>query len=141
MNDEETRELDIILLSLTLDKQEEELVAERPTIFTDAYLDNLRAVALHHWPLILAAQLDKAKRGDTASAKFLTDLLEPLRDSGSVVPNSPLLEWEELAIELRNLLDIEISAETFVVLVLRALMDKPTEYTMELLGDKLIRIN
>lgn len=97
------------------------LIANNPQIFADQFRETSQAISLLEWPLIMAVQVDKAKRGDTTSAKFITDLLTPLLTTNEDSQIEQAI-WESLAIELRDKLGLETSAEKLVESILRKLI-------------------
>jgi hypothetical protein len=104
---------------ITLTKDETELTKEHPEYSVDIWDETQNAIMLKHWRYVMQAQVVKALRGDTASAKFLTDFAQEMvsnsreKDNAYNVPS-----WEEKAIAIRDSLGVEVSAEVLVELLL-----------------------
>lgn len=77
--------------------------------------------AATYLPAIISAQLTRAVKGDTTSAKFVLEYCSPAFLVSSELEGSHAA-WEELAIELRNKLQLEISAEILVELLLKSML-------------------
>lgn len=118
-------DMDKLLLELNelesefrLTPADKELIQNNPGILPEIWGDTSKAIMLHHFREIMGAQVAKAKKGDTAAAKFLIDFANPGEISGEIAGENP---WEDAAIYLRDKLGLELSAETFVALVLESL--------------------
>lgn len=105
---------------ITLTEEDKQFILNNPTVFADIWSGTSEAILLKHWPFIMLAQVSKAKRGDTASAKFITDFISTLatQSSGTVVESQ---EWEQEAIKLRDKLGAEVSALEMVDTILAKL--------------------
>lgn len=89
--------------------------------------------AATYLPEIISAQLTKAVSGDTTSAKFVIEYSSPaFLVSGQLEGRNAA--WEDLAIELRNNLQLEISAEILVELLLKAMLKKPNNEVLNMLA-------
>jgi len=120
MNDSQFDLTDIALISLS--KENEELLANNPIAIGQLIGDTAKGIALNSWPLIMIAQVTKAMKGDTTSAKFISDFIDSHIDLNANDSHSKGDEWESLSIQLRDTLQLEISAENLIVLVLKKLI-------------------
>lgn len=118
-------EKESIIDDITLSESDRQFILNNPTIFSDIWSGTIEATLLKHWPLILGAQVIKAKGGDTAAAKFITEFVETLGNKQSLEANGSSSEWEDKAIEIRDKVGIEISAESLVTLLLDKLSKWP----------------
>jgi len=123
MDKEIIDELNAELDRVSLNESESAALRANPLLMNDLWDDVTQSLLIKQWPMIMLAQTDKALRGDTASAKFITDIVEELgksRPDSSVVLDKA--EWENKAIELRDRLELEVSAQILVELCLDKLI-------------------
>jgi hypothetical protein len=106
-----------LLASVSLEEELLDLARTTPTVFNDTWNQTKQAILLKHWPLIMANQVEKAKRGDTASAKFITDFVQDLATTTSGSQQIDAV-YEIKAIELRDYIGLEISAEALIDILL-----------------------
>lgn len=89
------------------------LLNEHPEILNNEFKEVKEAITLFHLKTIMDAMVEKAKTGDTPAARFIVEFAtpEPIseRKSGEVG------KWEEHAINLRDKLGLNMSAEDLVV--------------------------
>jgi len=107
---------------LKLTDLERETIRSNPNYLASDFQDKKHSLYLHHLGSILAAQIEKAGRGDTAAAKFLVDLCAPGAYEGDEGERDPVA-WEQAAIRVRNELGLDISAEVLVLKLLSAPID------------------
>lgn len=119
-------ELELDLEEIQLTEEEKQSILNNKQLFNALWLETTDALIIKHWPFIMIAQAEKAKRGDTASAKFITDFIADRATQTHDTGNNLTGElWEEKAILLRNQLGLEIGAGDLVLLILNKLLEKP----------------
>lgn len=101
--------------NLSLNELENEFLSSTPGVLPKLWQDTGKAIGLHYFKAIMQSQIDKALRGDTAAAKFITEFATPTDDSSAASINT--FKWEEQVISIRNRLNLELSAEDLVLLV------------------------
>jgi hypothetical protein len=118
-------EMDDELPVLKLGAELTELIAVNPSVFADEITEIKQSIILLHWRAIIARQIEKAKKGETASAKFLEDYISTIVDKSeqSMGSGGPVL-WEEKAIEIRDKLGADKSAEEIVEIILTLLASR-----------------
>lgn len=118
---------------LKLSDLERATIRGNPNYLPSDFQDKKHSLYLHHLGGILSAQVEKAQRGDTAAAKFLVELCAPGAYDSEAADKEPVA-WETAAIQLRDTLGLDMSAEVLVLTLLSA----PVDSLRELLspGDK-----
>lgn len=118
-------------IDVILTEEQQHLVLENPSMLGMIWVDTKQATLLNHWPFILQGQIRKALAGDTAAAKWCADFCEPdVQLERALEPAS----WEQPAIELRDKLELEISAENLVTLILTNLLAKTPQQIRKVLN-------
>jgi hypothetical protein len=112
-------------VDLSLSEAELATLSSTPEMLAVIYNATNKAIMLHHYQDIMAAQVHKAMNGDTTSAKFIADLVEPkveeqLDENDNLI--SDPVQWEVLALSLQTRLQYEGSAEELVVKLLQHAM-------------------
>jgi hypothetical protein len=116
-------QLEALATQLSLTDEQRNRLRDNPSLLSGIWSDTKDAIMLFRFRSILDAQVQKALKGDTSAAKFVVDFAQP-----TIVPNdggSTGYKWEELAIQLRDSLELELSAETVVEIVLATLTSWP----------------
>ena len=119
---ENKAELQELIEEISLNETEQALLAQRPQILNELWDEVRKATFLKHLQTVILAQIMKAEKGDTASAKFLVDFVSELGESHNLASHQDAADWEADAIALRNKLGIELSAEVLVKTLLRSLI-------------------
>lgn len=93
------------------------LLNEHPEILNNEFREIKEAITLYHLKAIFDAMVEKAKSGDTPAARFIVEFAtpEPIVERLS----TDIGKWEEVAIELRNKLGLNMSAEDLVIKLLK----------------------
>lgn len=117
-----------------LSEDERQFLAANPKALVDLYNQTSKAILLHAFPAIMAAQIEKATKGDTTSAKFIADFVTPTDEDDSNTRNVEYTKWETQALTLRDRLGLEYSAQDLVVMLLDKLLATPLAAVHELLG-------
>lgn len=112
-------------VNLSLNTEEIATLDSTPEVLSVIYHATNKAIMLHHYQDIMAAQVHKAMNGDTTSAKFIAELVEPkaedkLDDNDNLI--SDPVQWEVLALSLQARLNYQGSAEELVVKILQHAM-------------------
>lgn len=141
IDDELRAELESLIDMVTINPEELAILNANSALLPTVYLETRQAVLMKHWPLVILAQVNKAIKGDTASAKFLTDIVSELGESDSDTSRQQdILAWEEKAIELRDKLGIELSAVVMVEVIINSLLLMPSVKLRAIINDLGIRL-
>ena len=119
--------------SVKLSEEERQILASNPKLLANLYSQTKKAILLHSFPAIMVAQIEKASNGDTTSAKFIADFVEP-DDDDTGTSTIEYAQWETLALQLRDRLELEYSAQDTVIMLLNALLNAPLDVSRQILG-------
>lgn len=107
--------------NVTLSDDEKEFLTLFPNALSNLWKETAKAVALKTFPEIMKAMIEKALKGDTSAAKFVFEFCQPNDDSSSTKFDVP--QWESKALQLRDALNIELSAQDCVVNLLDSMLE------------------
>lgn len=98
---------------LSLSDDEKAMLYVAPNLLRKLWSESAKAALLHHFPVILSAIIEKAKHGDVAAAKYITEFVAP-QDEEEATAGYDVVKWETKALELRDRVGVELSAVELV---------------------------
>ena len=124
-----TAKLEELESTLVVTPNDEEKLNSNPNLLVEQWNNVKKAILLHHFDDIMLMQVIKARKGDTTSAKFVTDFSAP-QEEESITHDEPA-KWESLALQLANQIGYADSPEQLVIAILSYYVGSHHDYELK----------